>query len=131
MEAETSLESSVNSYQIFIPLGFQKEACFIVTSAVRQTSHALFWFNTILVKACCKNGNENTSYIRQGVLLVECLIKNVASKSLLKIRSDTAILLRWIHVSVGAYLHDSAVFGAAGRLSSSVRRKEQMPDVEL
>jgi len=120
MEAETSLEFSVNSYQIFIPLSFQKEACFIVTSAVRQTSHELFSFNTILVKACCKNGNENTGYIRHGILLVECLIKNVVSKSLLKIRSDTTIILRWIHASVGVYLHDSAVFGAAGRRTSSV-----------
>jgi len=48
MEAETLLESLVNSYQIFVPLSFQKEAFFIVTSEVRQTSHALllFWFNT-------------------------------------------------------------------------------------
>jgi hypothetical protein len=67
----------------------------------------------------------------QGILLVECLIKNIASTSLLKIRSDTAIILRWIHVSVGVYLHGSAVFGAAGRRSSSVRRKEHKPDVEL
>jgi hypothetical protein len=85
------------------------------------------------VKTCCKNGNENASYIRRGILLVECLVKNFASKSLLKIRSDTAIILRWIHISVGVrvYLHGSAVFGAADRGSTSVRSREQMPDVEL
>ena len=113
METETSLESSVNSYQIFVPLSFQKETFIIVTSEVRQTSHALFWFNTFLVKTCYKNGDENASYIRQGILLVECLIKNFASKSLLKIRSDIAIIFRWIHGSVRIYLHGSAAFGAA------------------
>ena len=85
------------------------------------------------MKACCKNGSENTSYIRWGILLVECLIKNFASKSLLKIRSDIAIILRWIHVSVGVrvYLHGSAGFGATDRRSTSIRSREQMPDVEL
>jgi hypothetical protein len=131
MEAETSLESSVNSYQIFMPLSFQKEEFFLVTSEVRQTLHAIFWFNTFLVKACCKNGKENTGYVRRGILLVECLIKNFASKSLLKIRSDIAIILRWMHVSAGVYLHGSVVFGAADRRSSSVRSAEQMSDVEL
>ena len=82
------------------------------------------------MKACCKNGNENTSYIRQGILLVECLIKNVTSKSFLKIRSVIAKILRWIRVSVGVYLHGSGVSGAADRRSSSVRSKEQTPDVE-
>jgi hypothetical protein len=124
-------ETSVNSYQIFMLLNFQKEAFVIVTSEVRQSSHALFWFNTFLVKACCKNGNENTSYIRRGILLVEYLIKNFASKSLLKIRSDIAIILRRIHVSVGVYLHGSAVFGAADRCSNSVRSSDQMPDVKV
>jgi hypothetical protein len=85
------------------------------------------------VKAYCKNGSENTSYIRRGILLVECLIKNFASKSLLKIRSDIAIISRWIHVSVGVlvYLHGSAGFGAADRRRTSVRSREQTPDVEL
>jgi len=98
MEVENPFEYSVNSYHIFMPLCFQKEAFFIVTSEARQTSHALFWFNTFIVKAYCKNGNENVSYIRWGILLVECLIKNFTSKSLLKMRSDIAIILCWIHV---------------------------------
>jgi hypothetical protein len=44
-------------------------------------------------------------------------------------RSDVAIILRWIHVSVGVYLRGSAVSGATDRCSSSVRGREQMTDV--
>jgi hypothetical protein len=103
MEAEILLESSVNPYQIFIPLSFQTGAFFIVTSKVRQTSHTLFWFNTFLVKACCKHGNENACYVRREILLTECLIRNYASRSLLKIRSYIEIILIGIHVFVSVF----------------------------
>jgi hypothetical protein len=119
MEAEILLESSVNSYQIFMPLSFQKGAFFIVTSEVRQTSHILFWFNTFLVKTCCKHGNENACYIRRGILLVECLIKNCASRSFLKVRSYIEISMSRIHVSVSVYL------------SLTSRRLEQKPDAAV